>query len=68
MCRAAGGELEQIQLLLEPTRKAAIPYGGTPPTADHPWKQRYDEMQTPGSSRRRPGRTETALAIPSSTP
>ncbi len=25
-------------------RKIAAPYGGTPPTASHPWKQRYDGM------------------------
>jgi hypothetical protein len=29
----------------EPPRKAARPYGGTPPTANHPWKQRYDAMK-----------------------
>ena len=51
-----------------PARKVAIPYGGTPPTADHPWKQRYAGMQTPGSSKRPPGATETVLAIPSATP
>ena len=28
----------------EQPRKAAIPYGGTPPKASHPWRQRYDGM------------------------
>ena len=26
----------------------ARPYGGTPPTASHPWKQRYDGMKVRG--------------------
>ena len=25
-------------------RKSALPYGGTPPKTNHPWKQRYDGM------------------------
>ena len=29
----------------DPVRQAARPYGGTPPTASHPWKQRYDAMK-----------------------
>jgi transposase len=32
--------------------KTAIPYGGTPPTASHPWKQRYDAMQVRGKAKR----------------
>src|SRR6266516_1294106 len=30
-----------------------IPYGGTPPTASHPWKQRYDGMPVQGGTKRR---------------
>jgi transposase len=34
-------------------RQGAIPYGGTPPTASHPWKQRYDGMPVQGGTKRR---------------
>jgi hypothetical protein len=29
----------------DPLLRAVRPYGGTPPTARHPWKQRYDGMK-----------------------
>lgn len=32
-------------------RKVAVPYGGTKPTASHPWKQRYDGMKVPGTAK-----------------
>jgi hypothetical protein len=48
----------------EPPRKAAKPYGGTPPTANHPWKQRYDAMKV----WRPPARADIALTSPCATP
>ena len=29
----------------EPAHKVTKPYAGTPPTANHPWKQRYEGMK-----------------------
>jgi len=46
---------------VEPKQKVTKPYGGTPPTANHPWKQRYDGMRvwrSPG-----PGLQEAAIAL-----
>ena len=54
--------------VVELTRQGTKAYGGTPPAADHPWRQRYDGMQMPGSSRRPLGTAETVLAIPNATP
>jgi len=53
---------------VEPPRKVAIPYGGTPPTASHPWKQRYDGMQARGMAKRPLRGSEIALAAPCATP
>ena len=46
----------------EPPRKTAKPYGGTPPTAGHPWKQRYDGMPVQSLLGRRSGQAPIALA------
>jgi hypothetical protein len=53
---------------VEQPRKAAIPYGGTPPTASHPWKQRYDGMQVRGMAKRPLRGPESFLAPPCATP
>lgn len=53
----------------DPVRQAARPYGGTPPTASHPWKQRYDGMKVWNRARRRPAEgAEIALASPCAPP
>jgi hypothetical protein len=44
--------------------KPAKAYGGTPPTANHPWKQRYETMKV----WRPPARVGLALASPCATP
>ena len=46
----------------------AVPYGGTPPTASHPWKQRYDQMQPRGPMQRTPRGPEIVLATPCAPP
>jgi transposase len=48
--------------------KVSVPYGGTPPTASHPWKQRYDGMQARGTAKRPPRAPEIVLTSPSATP
>ena len=53
---------------VEQPRKLAIPYGGTPPTASHPWKQRYDGMQARGIARRPLTGPEIVLAAPYAAP
>lgn len=45
----------------EPTHKVTRPYGGTPPTANHPWKQRYDGMKVCRPPR--PGLDEAEIAL-----
>jgi len=49
-------------------RKVATPYGGTPPTASHPWKQRYEGMQARGVARRPPTGPEIAAVPPCAMP
>lgn len=49
-------------------RKPALPYGRTPPTASHPWKQRYDQMQAQGPVQRRPKGPEIFLVTSCTTP
>ena len=49
---------------VEPVHKVTKPYGGTPPTANHPWNQRYDGMKVwrplgPGLSE-----AEIAMGLP----
>jgi hypothetical protein len=51
-----------------PERKTAIPYGGTRPTASHPWKQRYDGMPTQGTTKRPLRGAEVVLTSPCATP
>ena len=53
---------------VEQPRKVAIPYGGTPPTASHPWKQRYDGMVARSAARRPLAGSEIVLAAPCATP
>ena len=52
----------------EQPRKAAMPYGGTPPTASHPWKQRYDAMPVQGAGKRLPRGSAIVLTPPCATP
>jgi hypothetical protein len=47
----------------EPTHKVRKPYGGTPPTASHPWKQRYDGRKVWRPSG--PGLSEAEIALAS---
>lgn len=53
---------------VKPTHKVAIPYGGTPPTASHPWKQRYDRMPSQGKARRPLSGPPIVLTAPCATP
>jgi transposase len=52
----------------EPPRKVAIPHGGTPPTASHPWRQRYDGMPEQSLAKRQIRGSEIVLAAPCATP
>ena len=48
----------------EPPRPVTKPYGGTPPAANHPWKQRYDGMKV-----RRPARQSSdEVRLPPASP
>jgi hypothetical protein len=49
-------------------RKVAIPYGGTPPAASHPWKQRYDGMPEQSLAKHQIRGAEIVLAAPYATP
>ena len=49
-------------------RKVAQPYGGTPPKASHPWKQRYDGMPEQGTPRGPHWGSEVLLTAPCATP
>jgi len=51
-----------------PPRQVALPYGGTPPTASHPWKQRYDRMPEQSLAKHQIRGSETVLATPYATP
>jgi len=48
----------------KPTHKMTKPYPGAPPTANHPWKQRYDGMKVWRPLRPGLDETETALGLP----
>jgi hypothetical protein len=53
----------------DPPVPVAKPYGGTLPTASHPWKQRYDGMKVWNRAARRPTEgTEIVLAYPCAPP
>jgi len=52
----------------EAPNKATKAYGGTPPTATHPWKQRYDGMSAWGVAKRPLRGSGIALAAPCATP
>lgn len=49
-------------------RQAAPTYRGTPPTAKHPWKQRYDSMKVRLPVGRRPEQEDIALACAAASP
>jgi hypothetical protein len=48
----------------EPTHKMMKPYGGTPPMANHPWKQRYTGMKVWRPLRPGLDGAEVALGLP----
>ncbi len=52
----------------EQPRKAAIPYGGTPPKASHPWRQRYDGMPEQSLAKHQIQGSEIVRAAPCATP
>jgi transposase len=52
----------------EQPHKVAVPYGGTPPTASHPWKQRYDGMKVRRTAGQPSSEAPIALAAPYATP
>ena len=54
---------ERLQRV-DPPRQVAIAYGGTPPTASHPWKQRYDGMPVQGGTKRPLRGSEIVLTPP----
>jgi len=49
-------------------RPAGIPYGGTPPTPSHPWKQRYDGMPEQSLAKHQIRGSGIVLAAPCATP
>jgi len=53
---------------VDQARAATRPYGGTPPTPSHPWKQRYDGMRMPGAARLAASVTASALGAPAAAP
>ena len=52
----------------EPTHKVRKPYGGTAPTANHPWKQRYEGMKVWRPAEPALTAAEIALASPALRP
>jgi len=52
----------------EPPPKAAQPYRGKPPSAKHPWKQRYDSMKVWLPVARQSEQADIALAAPGAAP
>lgn len=61
------GERPQ-QAKVDQPPKVAIPYGGTPPTARHPWKQRYDRMPEQSLAKHQIRGATVVLAPPYATP
>jgi transposase len=53
---------------MDQARQASRPYGGTPPTPSHPWKQRYNGMRMPGITRPAAGVMAIALESPAAAP
>jgi transposase len=49
-------------------RPVGIPYGGTPPTPSHPWKQRYDGMPDQSLAKHQIRGSGTVLVAPCATP
>jgi transposase len=52
----------------EAAHKVVIPYGGTPPAASHPWKQRYDRMPEQSLAKHQIRGAEIVMAAPRATP
>jgi len=52
----------------DPPRPVGIPYGGTPPTPSHPWKQRYDGMPEQSLAKHQIRGSATVLVAPCATP
>jgi hypothetical protein len=50
------------------SHKVAIRYGGTPPAATHPWKQRYDGMREQSLAKHQIRGSEIVLTAPYATP
>ena len=48
--------------------KLALPYGGTPPKTNHPWKQRYDGMPDQSLAKHQIRGAEIVRAAPCATP
>jgi transposase len=53
---------------VDPPRPMAVPYGGTPPTPSHPWKQRYDGMPEQSLAKHQIRGSGTVLVAPCATP
>jgi transposase len=53
---------------VDPPRKVALPYDGTPPAATHPWKQRYDGMPEQSLAKHQIRGAGIVLAAPRATP
>ncbi|MGH9783098.1 MAG: ISNCY family transposase [Terriglobia bacterium] len=68
--KVAWEEIAERPSAAQPDRvlPAARPYGGTPPTASHPWKQRYDAMKVWNRAGRSTEGAEIALASPCAPP
>jgi transposase len=54
--------------VVDPPRPMAVPYGGTPPTPSHPWKQRYDGMPEQSLAKHQIRGSGTVLVAPCATP
>jgi transposase len=61
-------EIAERPQQIEQPHKVATPYGGTPPTASHPWKQRYDRMPAQGMAKRSLRGADVVLVAPCATP
>jgi hypothetical protein len=53
---------------VEEPNRVVVPYGGTPPTASHPWKQRYDGMPEQSLAKHQIRGAALVLAAPCATP
>lgn len=55
------------EAVVDQPRPVGIPYGGTPPTASHPWKQRYDGMPEQSLAKHQMRGSEIVLVAPCAT-